>query len=161
MPLDCAFRDQLTVYPVALHLIFARMASAKFTPVAGTGCACCASCSCRRRAGLDTDSEDSDVELVLSPIVSQGNYNSEVWSISGYISSLNSSDVDISDNMLSGIGLLVGKAIFAFGKTELRAVQWLWARYRRVIIQRALSREIRHLKRGTDRMFDDLVAFQQ
>lgn len=81
--------------------------------------------------------------------------------MSDSISTANSSDVDISDNMLSGIGLSVGKAIFAFGKLELRVVEWLWIRYRKAIIQRALSRGIGHIKRGIDRMLDDLVAFQR
>lgn len=124
-------------------------------------CGHCATCSCPGRKPPDSDSdEDSNITSIVSPGISHGNYDPEVWSINGSIIT-DSSDVSVDDIALSGVGLSVGKAIFALGKMELRGVEWLWTRYRRAIIQRALSGELRHLKKGTDRMLDDLVAFHQ
>lgn len=133
------------------------MSTSQTLQLDGMGCVHYATCSFRRPESVKND--NSDIESVLSPSLSQGNYDREIWSLSRSISTMNSSDLVIDDNILSGVGLSVGKLMFAIGKVELRAVEWLWIRYRQIVIRRLLSRRIRHFTRGTERMLDDLIAF--
>lgn len=71
------------------------------------------------------------------------------------------SEEEADGNILAGIGLIAGGALYAVGKVELAAVKWIWVRYRQIVINLILSREIHHFKRGRERMFDDLIEFYQ
>lgn len=80
-----------------------------------------------------------------------------------YISTdtISTSDAYVDDNALSGIGLTSGNVLYAVGKAQIGAVQWLWIRYRRTVINWTLTRDVGHFKRGTEIVFDDLVEFGQ
>lgn len=85
-----------------------------------------------------------------------------VWSASdpgtsSYASSL------VSDESYSsftpGIGMLSGKAILAVGKAELRAMGWVWAMYRRAIINSRFPHPDVHSITKIDDMYEDLLQF--
>jgi hypothetical protein len=64
-----------------------------------------------------------------------------------------------NDTFSPGIGNLAGKALLALAKAEIRAMRWVWARYRRQVI----SSRIPHYEgadvTGLEGMYDVLVDF--
>lgn len=67
------------------------------------------------------------------------------------------------DSFSPGIGNLSGKALLALGKAEIKAVRWVWARYRRRVIDIVLNKS-GHRKvavTGFDTLYDDLIDFSR